>query len=97
MAVLGGGAVSYERGIPVLWLQERLRRARVQVCLAHKKLRAPLGSPQGPRHSPTVGSYAGAVSCERGTPCTERVLKSGGLSNRLLFFFFSITLKPRVE
>ena len=55
MAVLGGGAVSYERGTPVLRLQERLGRAQVQGYLVHKELRAPLGSPQGPRHSPSVG------------------------------------------
>jgi len=39
----------------------------LQGYLAHKKRRPPLGPPQGPRHSPTVGSYVGAVSFERGT------------------------------
>ena len=28
----------------------------------------PLGPPEDPRHSPTIGSYEGAVSYERGTP-----------------------------
>ena len=40
----------------------------LQGYLAHKKLRPPLGLPQGPRHSPTVGSYGGAISYERSTP-----------------------------
>ena len=34
----------------------------VQGYLAHKKQPPPLGPPQGPRHSPTVGSQGGAVS-----------------------------------
>jgi hypothetical protein len=41
---------------------------RAQGYLAHKKVRPLPGSPQGPRHSPTAGSYGGAVSHERGTP-----------------------------
>ena len=56
MVVLGGGSFSYERGTPVIRLQERLGRAQVQGYLVHQKLRPPLGSPQGPRYSPTVGS-----------------------------------------
>ena len=68
MVVLVGWAVSYERGTPVLRLQERLGRAPVQGYLAQKKLRPPLGSPQGPRQSPTVGSWEDDVSYERGTP-----------------------------
>ena len=56
MVVLGGGSVSYERGTPVLRLQERLGRARVQGYLAHKETLTPLGPPQDPRHRPTVGS-----------------------------------------
>jgi len=36
--------------------------------LAHKKPPPPLGSPQGPRQRPTVGSWGKAVSYERGTP-----------------------------
>ena len=28
----------------------------------------PLGPPEGPKHSPTVGAKGGAVSYERGTP-----------------------------
>jgi len=40
----------------------------VQGYLAHKKTPTRLGPPQEPRHGPTVGSYAVAVSYERGTP-----------------------------
>ena len=40
----------------------------LQGNLAHKKQPTSLGPPQGPRHSPTVGSQVGAVSYERGTP-----------------------------
>ena len=40
----------------------------LQGYLAHKKPPPPLGPPQGPRHSPTVGSYGEAVSYGRGTP-----------------------------
>jgi len=43
-------------------------RHPLQGYLAHKKTPNPLGPPEGPRHSPTVGSYGGAVSYERGTP-----------------------------
>jgi len=40
----------------------------LQGYLAHKKHPPSLGPPYCPRHSPTVGSYEGVVSCERGTP-----------------------------
>ena len=40
----------------------------VQGDLAHKKQHPPLGPPYGPRNIPTVESYRGAVSHERGTP-----------------------------
>jgi len=43
-------------------------RSRVHGYLAHKQQHPPLGPTQGPRHSPTVGSYGSAVSYERGTP-----------------------------
>ena len=33
----------------------------------------PPGPPQGPRHSPTVGSQRGAVSYEQGTPVTGSI------------------------
>ena len=49
-------------------MQERLGRARVEGYLAHKKLRPPLGSPQGPGHSPTVGSWEEGISYEQATP-----------------------------
>ena len=39
----------------------------LQGYLAHKKQQPPLGPPQGPRYSLTVGSLGGAVSYERGT------------------------------
>ena len=45
-----------------------LRTPAPQGCLAHKKLRPPLGSPYGPMHSPTVGSYGGAGSQTQRTP-----------------------------
>ena len=41
---------------------------RLQGYLAHKKATTPLGPPQDPRHSPSVGSEGVAVSYERGTP-----------------------------
>jgi len=40
----------------------------LQGYLTHKKLRIPLGLPYVPRQSPTVGSWEGALSYERGTP-----------------------------
>ena len=40
----------------------------VQRYLAHKKLPPFLGPRYGPRHRPTVGSWGGAVSSQRGTP-----------------------------
>ena len=40
----------------------------LQGYLAHKKQPPPLGPPQEPRHGPTVGSYGGAGSYERGAP-----------------------------
>ena len=45
-----------------------------QGYLAHKKLRPPLGSPQGPGHSPTVFPHGEVVSYERGTPVETRRL-----------------------
>jgi hypothetical protein len=36
----------------------------LQVYLAHKKPRPPLGPPEGPRHRPTVGSYGQAFPYE---------------------------------
>ena len=35
-----------------------------------------LGPPHGPRHSPTVGSYEGVVSYERGSPVSEPVRRT---------------------
>ena len=46
----------------------RLTERDVQGYLAHKKTPPSLGPPQDPRHRPTVGSYGGAFSYERGTP-----------------------------
>jgi hypothetical protein len=40
----------------------------VQGSLAHKKQRPHLGPPQGPTQSPTVGSWGGAASHQRGNP-----------------------------
>ena len=39
-----------------------------QGYFAYKKTPTPLGPPQDPRHTPSVGSSAGAFSYERGTP-----------------------------
>ena len=40
----------------------------------------PLGPPYGPRHRPTVGSWGGAVSYERGTPHPPQVMRPHNLS-----------------
>ena len=48
--------------------RQNLRTTTLQGYLAHKKHPPSLGLPYGPRHSPTVGSYEGVVSYERGTP-----------------------------
>ena len=48
----------------------------VQGYLAHKKHPTSLGPPYDPRHSPTVGSYEGAVSYERGTPVVRALIDS---------------------
>ena len=40
---------------------------RLQGYLAHKKTPTPLGQPYGPGRIPTVGSWGGAFSYERGT------------------------------
>ena len=42
----------------------------MQGYLAHRKQPPPLGPPWDPRCSPTVGSWEGCVSYERGTPVT---------------------------
>jgi len=73
MTVLGGRAVSHERGTPVHVLVSRFGRAsaceaqRVHVkgYLAHETTPTPLGPPQDPRHRPTVGSSGGASSYVR--------------------------------
>ena len=46
----------------------RRRGQGLQGHLAHKKQLPPLGPPQGRKHSSTVGSQGGTVSCERGIP-----------------------------
>ena len=55
-------------GTGFVWPEDA--RTVLQAYLDHKKLLPPLGPPQGPRHSPTVGSWGGAVSYERDTPVT---------------------------
>jgi hypothetical protein len=67
MVVLRGGAVSYERGTPVLQGTSR-PSAAAQGYFAHKKQPPPVGPPYCPGHSPTAGSSGGVVSYERGTP-----------------------------
>ena len=42
--------------------------SHLQGYLAHKQPPPPTGPPQGPRLRPTVGSYDGVFSYERGTP-----------------------------
>ena len=79
---LKGSGVFYERGIPVHagllrdpfaiasgWARPLAIFAEqcLQGYLAHKKQHSPLGTPQGPRLRPTVGSKRGAVSHQRGT------------------------------
>ena len=50
--------------------------AAVQGYLAHKELPCPLGLPQGPRHSPTVGAWVAAVSYERSTPVSASQVRN---------------------
>ena len=59
--------------------------SHVQGYLAHKKLPTPLGLPKGPRHGPSVGSQAAAVSYERGTP-VELILGAQDHAVRILNF-----------
>ena len=44
--------------------------------LAHKKPPASLGPPYGLEHGPTVGSWEGAFSYERGIPDLELALRA---------------------
>ena len=59
------------------WSQKAPAIHRVPACwkaegyLAHKKSCPPHRTSIGPRHSPTVGTWGGAVSYERGTPVEE--------------------------
>ena len=53
------------------------RGQQVQGYLAHKKQPPPLGPPYDLGYSPTVGSWEGGVSYERGTPRGLRYLSSG--------------------
>ena len=46
--------------------------------LAHKKTPKPLGPPCDPRHGPTVLSWEGALSYERGTPVRPHTRVAGG-------------------
>jgi hypothetical protein len=46
----------------------------LQGYLAHKKPHPALGTLEGPRHSPPVGSYGNAVSYGQGNPVRTRVL-----------------------
>jgi hypothetical protein len=50
----------------------------VQGYLAHKKLPTPPGLPQGPRHSPTVGSKAAAVFYERSILVVLSIYREAG-------------------
>jgi len=59
--------------------------------LAHKKTPTPLGEPYGP----TCRVLGGAFSYERGSPVTCGRVTTGHV--RGCFFFFFITIKPRVE
>ena len=65
-----------------------------------RKCPPPLGTPQGPRHRPTVGSYGGAVSYERGTPVGCGVFtcaaQEAGSYFRLIDFVYHSTLGLRV-
>ena len=49
-------------------LNPNVKAGKLQGYLARNKPPPPLGPPQGPRHSPTVGSEGDAVAYERGTP-----------------------------
>ena len=50
----------------------------LQGYLAHKKHPPSLRPPYGPRDRPTVGSYGGDVSYERGTPVTDNYCRTPG-------------------
>jgi hypothetical protein len=46
--------------------------------LGDEKRPSPLGPPQGPRLTPTLGSWGGAVSYKRGTPVLCAIVLEGG-------------------
>jgi hypothetical protein len=56
----------------------------LQGCLAHKKQTPPLGPTYDHRYSPTVGSWEGGVSYERGTPAhlLAKLANSYGVMHR---------------
>ena len=55
----------------LLGLLKLLNLLEAQGYLAQKKTPTPLGLSQDPRHRPTVGSWGGAFSCQRGNPVLE--------------------------
>ena len=66
---------------------KRLRAGRMPPVVP---LPTPLGLPQGPRHAPTVGSWAATVSYEQGTPVREG--KGRSESGSLLSLSLSLSL-----
>ena len=51
------------------------RVSGLQGYLALKKQPTSLGPPWGPMHSPTAGSWVGAVSCERSIPVGSKTAR----------------------
>ena len=74
----------------------RYTPTRLQGYLAHKKQSPPLGPPYRPRLSPTVGSKeGGGFLCARYADGAQR--DPGHTCRARCFFFFLITLRPRLE
>ena len=70
---------------------KRLRAGRMPPVVP---LPTPLGLPQGPRHAPTVGSWAATVSYEQGTPVREGKGRSESGSLLSLSLSLSLTHTP---
>ena len=60
--------MNISKGYIVASVLLRINFVIIRGFLAHKKTPTPLGPPQGPNHSPTVGTYRAAVCYEQGTP-----------------------------
>ena len=63
-----GSSQSHNLALTALCVPKLSDTGNIQGYLAHKKQPAPLGPPQFPRYSPTVGSWEGGGSYKQGTP-----------------------------